>query len=239
MALVERLEWDSAFFGFPVGRLKEKSLSSQQLEQVEDEARELGMRCLYWEAAASNYESALAAAAGRFVPVELRVILSLNDWDALEREAEELTSIGDSAAEDLPQLVSIAEELSEHSRFRLDPNFPQGSAKRLYRVWIEKSLDGYADRIVVARRENRAVGFVTCRLDDGTGKLELVAVANNARGRGYGAAMVHEACRGLRQQGAERIEAATQGHNVAAQRFYQQCGFRTSRVSMVYHAWFE
>ena len=239
MALIERLSWDSTFFGFPVGKLNAETLSRAQLEQVEDKVRELGIRCLYWDAGCGDYESAQAAAASSFVPIEVRVLLSLKDGHEFEQQPQDLSPIEDASARDLPQLVSIAEELSEHSRFRLDPNFPADAGKRLYRVWIEKSLGGYADRIVIARRDNRAVGFVTCRFEDGTGKLELVAVANDQCGQGYGAALVHEACNGLREQGVQRIDVVTQGHNVAAQRFYQGCGFRTFKVSTLYHAWFE
>ena len=94
MALIERLSWDSTFFGFPVGKLNAETLSRAQLEQVEDKVRELGIRCLYWDAGCGDYESAQAAAASSFVPIEVRVFLSLKDGHEFEQQPQDLSPIG-------------------------------------------------------------------------------------------------------------------------------------------------
>jgi ribosomal protein S18 acetylase RimI-like enzyme len=38
-------------------------------------------------------------------------------------------------------------------------------------------------------------------------------------------------------QGLQRAQVVTQGRNIAAQRLYQKCGFRTGEIALWYHRW--
>ena len=141
---------------------------------------------------------------------------------------------------DLPALRRLARVSHTDSRFFSDPNVPDGQAARLFESWIER--DCAVDNggwVGVVDAGGRPSGYVTARLDDQRqGWIGLIAVAAEARGRGLGAALVAEAGRWLSTQGAHDVRVVTQGRNLAAQRLYQQAGFRTASVRLWYHRWF-
>jgi GNAT superfamily N-acetyltransferase len=65
----------------------------------------------------------------------------------------------------------------------------------------------------------------------------LMAVAEKAHGQGFGHDLVKASLWWFANQGATRVRVATQGRNIAAQRLYQACGFRTCAVHLWYHWW--
>ncbi|MFE6872750.1 GNAT family N-acetyltransferase [Kitasatospora sp. NPDC057692] len=56
-------------------------------------------------------------------------------------------------------------------------------------------------------------------------QIQGLAVDASVRGRGIGAALVEEACRTARAQGARRITLRVLGHNAPARALYERCGF--------------
>ncbi|MFE7564271.1 GNAT family N-acetyltransferase [Kitasatospora sp. NPDC057500] len=56
-------------------------------------------------------------------------------------------------------------------------------------------------------------------------QIQGLAVDTAARGRGIGVALVEEACRVARAQGARRITLRVLGHNAPARALYARCGF--------------
>jgi len=42
----------------------------------------------------------------------------------------------------------------------------------------------------------------------------------------------------LARQQIDKVSVVTQGHNLAAQRLYQRCGFLTHSIKFYYHKWF-
>lgn len=270
---VELLEWDTELFGFPIGHVPSGRLAPDQLEELRGEARALGLRCVYFRCAADDPASVRAASEGRFFLADVRVTLTAqpvrgrpdrgtraesiedgrseddgsksNGSEGDEPGPQGSTSfqIGSVRGEDVPGLVEIAEELSGWSRFAFDPLFGPEQARRLYREWIDVSVAGRADEIVVARVDDRCVGCVTCRLEHGSnhrrGRIELVGVARGAAGQGIGTAMLRRAFQWFSRQATARVDVVTQGRNVAALRFYQRLGFRIREVELLYHGWFD
>ena len=97
-----------------------------------------------------------------------------------------------------------------------------------------------ANTVIKLSYQDEALAFVSCTLDQerATGAISLIGVAENMRGRGLGLAMVQIALNYFRQEGMQFAEVVTQGPNIAAQRLYQKCGFRTKQTSLWYHKWF-
>ena len=110
----------------------------------------------------------------------------------------------------------------------------------MYEIWIEKSLSGYAQAVLVMGSPGQPEGFVTCDtlLPEAKGKIGLVGVSSSARGRGVGQALVLESLHWFAAQGMKSVQVVTQGRNIPAQRLYQKCGFLTKEVRFWYHCWF-
>jgi ribosomal protein S18 acetylase RimI-like enzyme len=94
-------------------------------------------------------------------------------------------------------------------------------------------IDEGRDRIVlVAVADERVVGFVAAeRQEDGTGYLDLVAVAEGERGRGTGAALVEAALAALVGRfGCPTVHLTVRETNHAARALYDRLGFTEERL---------
>ncbi|HEY8517151.1 MAG TPA: GNAT family N-acetyltransferase [Candidatus Binatia bacterium] len=239
-ALVERLAWDSDFFGRPIGRARIERLDEATADRLLDEARAAGLECVYFAAAADDLATLLVAEARGFHLVDVRVVFERSTATPLPSCAEDERYVLEPArADELPRLERIAEQVSRVSRYAFDPRFPTGDVERLYRTWIRNALGGSADAVLVAREAPgaEALGFACCKLHGELCDLELVGVDEPYRQRRGGRALVAEVVRWAQAHGAKRVQVVTQAHNVAAQRLYQRLGFLTAEVKLRFHLW--
>ncbi len=238
----EILDWDTAFWGFRIARLRGNRLSEKQMDAVDLWCRRHEISCLYFLARADDPATARLAENAGFRLVDLRVTLYR---DAVEpplrinpRPGEGVT-IRPSRPEDVPTLKAIARRSHTGTRFYVDPAFPRHLCAALYETWIEVSCQGYADVVLVADVDGPA-GYVSCHLEgeQRRGRIGLVGVAAEAQQRGVGRALVLGALAWFAARGATQVSVVTQGHNEAAQRLYQGCGFVTKSVELWYHKWY-
>ncbi|PYL79693.1 MAG: hypothetical protein DMF21_11780 [Verrucomicrobia bacterium] len=106
---------------------------------------------------------------------------------------------------------------------------------------MAKDCAGRADKVLtVERGSSGPLGYITCNLskDSNTGRIGLVGVASEFRGKGVGKTLICGALQWFCSVGAQKIAVVTQMRNVAAQRLYQRAGFRTESVRVWYHRWF-
>jgi ribosomal protein S18 acetylase RimI-like enzyme len=89
-----------------------------------------------------------------------------------------------------------------------------------------ESASARAATFVAERRESR-VGFIVLQQSrDGSVHLAAIAVTEDARGLGVGAALVGAAEKHARAIGASRIDLTTADSNVAALSLFRRSGFR-------------
>ena len=235
---VNLLEWDTAFFGFPIGRVLSAQPSPEEMRSACKWARNHALRCLYWlaENSATNLD---LAAEHRFKFVDLRCEYSL-DLTAPPPPLDEKEAFRDATPADLPFLREIARLTQRETRFTRDAGFPSDQALELYARWIERDLAQHHVLTAVAPDTDRPCGFISYTDADaeGTSHIGLLSVLPEASGRGLGRSLVVSAIHRASNAGARSIHVVTQGGNVAAQRVYQHAGFRTARTELWYHRWF-
>jgi GNAT superfamily N-acetyltransferase len=147
--------------------------------------------------------------------------------------------------DDIPRLREIALCSHRDTRFHADSHFDPARCDELYATWIEKSVQGYADHVVVAEREGMPVGYITVHRSPadaadpsgGTARIGLFAVGEQWRNQGVGRDLLHETARMLGEHGVRETTVVTAGRNVGAVRLYKREGFRTIDVSLWYHRW--
>lgn len=228
---VDRLEWDSEHFGFPVARVSRPE-SPERLRRAAERADRMGVRCLMALIAADRVAAVEAAEAVGFrcydIRIELDRVVSAGSTDA---PRVRLASEGD-----LPGLESLARTRFTASRFYADPGFPDERAGELYVAWLRRGLET-EDRLVLTNADRD--GFVVCQLDREAkvGTVELIAVAREAERSGSGANLVAGAEATFGGAGLERARVVTQGRNLPAQRLYQAHGYRSRGVALWLHRW--
>jgi dTDP-4-amino-4,6-dideoxy-D-galactose acyltransferase len=237
-SICRRLDWDSEFFARNIARLNVERLTEDTAAQARAWCECNRIDCLYFLADATDPTTISLAENNGFHLVDVRFTLQLQ-----LKDIPSITPIAGAirlgTVSDGPVLRSIAGHSHRDSRFYYDAHFPRSQCDALYQTWIEKSLNGYAEAVLVAELEGEPVGYVSCHLSSpAVGKIGLFAVDFSARRKGLGQGLLHESVRWFASKGALRVTVVTQGHNVSAQRMYQRCGFETESLQLWYHRWF-
>ena len=235
--LVRHLPWDSDFFGFKIGRVNAAVLTLEQATELCDWAKAANYRCLYWLADSTEGENLSVARQTNFSFVDLRLELS----HPREATSPTLPTSGWRPAKftDLPQLEAIARATQRDTRFVKDHNFPPELAASLYAKWVSNDFNQHHVAVTVDAADS-PTGFITYSVDasNATGHIGLLSVGSDHSGRGLGQKLIRLAVNELSTHSCSSIEVVTQGTNVAAQRAYQSCGFKSLRTAIWFHRWF-
>jgi dTDP-4-amino-4,6-dideoxy-D-galactose acyltransferase len=161
----------------------------------------------------------------------------------LRREAapEPLEGVREAREDDREPLREIARTSHGITRFYADPRFPDDRCDDLYDTWIDQSLSGWAEGVLVADHEGRPAGYVSCHLAAGErrGSIGLIAVDERARGGGIGVVLARSAVGWCAERGAETMSVVTQGRNAQALRTFQRAGFLVDSLGLWFHKWYE
>jgi dTDP-4-amino-4,6-dideoxy-D-galactose acyltransferase len=231
-SLIERLGWDSSFFGVEVGRVL-SCVRPGDMAATMSEAEAQGLDCLYLRVEAHDTELVAAAEDHGFRVKEIRVDL---ERPIRDRPADR-AKLRVAAPRDLSRLAGIARDRFRETRFFADTRFDPSLSAELYVEWLRRGLDGEGQRQVLMTPE--ADGFVVCCLDreSARGTIELIGVAASAVRRGIGRTLMEGAEALFRSASLESAQVATQGTNIGALALYEACGYRVTGMFYGLHAW--
>jgi ribosomal protein S18 acetylase RimI-like enzyme len=218
------LEWDSEFWGVQIAHVDGPDADAW--------ARENAVACAYLLVPGDDSAQARRAEERGYRLMDVRVEL---DAPAAAADA----AVRSARDDDVERLRSIARTNHGDTRFYADPRFPRDGCDELYDVWIRRSCEGWADAVLVAEADAVPAGYVSVHRREGHGSIGLIGVAPDVRGRGLGEALVRGALDWCARDGLAECRVVTQGRNVAAQRVFQRCGFRTRSVDLWFHKWFD
>lgn len=234
-AVCTLLPWDTEFWGARIGRVEGDTMTGERLRAVDAWAVEHDVDCVYFLAGGHDTETAHVAEGGGFRLMDVRV--------ELRRDAagdDVLDGLREAAPDDAPALRAIARASHGITRFYADPGFPDERCDEFYDVWITRSLEGWAQCVLVADVDGRPAGYVSCHLDEGQsrGSIGLIAVDGEVRRAGLGVALSRGAVAWCRDHGMREVAVVTQGRNVAALRTFQRAGFLVTSVELWFHKWY-
>jgi ribosomal protein S18 acetylase RimI-like enzyme len=203
------------------------------LERVDRWAREHDVSCLYFLASGEDSAAAHAAEDGGFRLMDLRT--------ELRRDAvvEPVADLRAAREDDRETLRRIARSSHGITRFYADPRFPDERCDEFYATWVDRSLDGWAQAVLVADADAAPVGYVSVHHEGEQGSIGLIAVDAAARGRGLGETLARGAVGWCAAAGATSMSVVTQGRNAAALRTFERAGFRAHSVGLWFHKWYD
>lgn len=234
----EYLPWDSQFFGLRIGRVVQPgSLSEAALQRIERWCDAEQIDCVYLFNDGDDIETGIRAEEHGFRLVDVRVTYE----SRVPGERPKPPSNGvirPFRNSDLPTLVDIAGRSHHGTRFYADPHFSRQQCDDLYRVWLRKSCEGWANQVLVAELHGKPCGYLTVHLDrPDLGRVGLVAVAGEARNRGIGTLLVSASLDWMAGQSATRAIWSTQGRNIPGQRLCGRTGFELVSTGLWHHRW--
>jgi dTDP-4-amino-4,6-dideoxy-D-galactose acyltransferase len=231
------LEWDSALFGFGVARVSSDRPSVAQVDETLGCLKRSGARLVYWPVAQALPEDAVTRWGGFLA--DLRTTFAI-DFDTLPPEALLPSVPIEPYVPSMPKtdLVALAIQSGEYSRFAVDPKVPRDKFEALYMAWINNSVTKeLAREVLVLPVGSRLAGMVTLGDKAGRGDIGLIAVDTAFRGRRYGEALTRAAQAWFVANGYRYGQVVTQGRNIAACNLYRKCGYSVETVEHFYHFW--
>lgn len=228
------LEWDSEFWRLKIARADAASvLRPDELLRWLDGN---DIDCAYLRLPAEERDAVWAAQGCGFRVVELRV--DYGRTGSTEDE-EDLPIVRPPVAGDLSAITDIARGAHTDTRFFADPHFDDERCAEMYATWIQRSVTGeLGGWVLVADIEGAVSGYAAAHVETpSVGRIQLIAVAPERRGRGLGTRLVEAAAARFAAAGVPTVRVATQASNLAANRLYQRAGFVSHAVSYDLHWW--
>lgn len=247
---LQLLTWDTNYFGMKMGEFKlpeesEELLSQTELRELLNTADEAGYRFLLCqlkltEQTMFNVLLNLGARLGDIL-VTLEQKISLNPPQAIFKgiEFKEAELITKAQTADLAELRLLAGESFAYSRFFQDQQFESLDVRGMYLAWLDEILAGQAE-IAVIKEAQGLQGFITLEaVNESVAKIGLLAVKAEARGKGYGQALLNWSQQTAIKTGFTSIEVGTQLMNYPALRLYEKSGFQIRQAKYRLHLWLE
>lgn len=224
---IEKVEWDSDFFGYKVGKINVKDELNYNIDLINFEDYKLVY--LFSKFKLQNFDSIL---------LDEKVILNLNLIDQIIENDNNIVSEFKDFSK-FPQLLDLAFQSGVYSRFKKDINFVNNEFERLYIKWITNSVVDKKSLVVfIYELDDKILGFVTVdKKSDTHASIGLIAVELNSRGQGIGVKLLNQVKRYLLNNGFQKLSLVTQGDNIPALKLYQKAGFYIEESSFTYHIW--
>lgn len=230
-----KLEWDSSFFGYPIGKLDDDAISPDSILNLIQEEHKKGTKLIYWFIKPSNHTLIRLADQLKLQPIDIKAT-----FHKVPVENKMVSNISSLLHEELsPTLLSLALQSGWQSRFKIDANFNNNEFERLYTTWIEKSLNGDLSIDVLGYTTNNEVqGLVTIEnKGDKAASIGLIAVDERARGMKIGTKLMEASEQICYKKGIKNLSVATQRSNKQACNFYESLGYTLSDEVNIYHIW--
>lgn len=231
----EILDWDTNFFGIKVARGL-NFIGNDGLAELIERLRGEGVRVAYFMADPLDVLKNDALHAAGAILVDEKVTYTINTQGMTPPHCNSIVEYkGDGNDKNL---LRIACQAGEFSRFRVDKNFGDEACDRLYKQWIrnDASIESKS-YLYVYRLEDSIIGLITVKAFDGVGSIGLIGVSSMHRGKNVGKALIDKAVTHFQQREIFNIDVVTQKANLPACGFYQKNGFGVKNVINFYHLW--
>ncbi len=223
------LPWDSEFFGFKTGKIEVSEYDPSEIQRTVESAFTEGAQLIYL--IIPDVLDRKEIFCDRLI--DQKVIFS----KSIRVIADDIPGIAVYDEESVSaDLYEIALESGKYSRFKTDEKLPAGSYEKLYRKWIERSVNGeLADKVFVYRENFSILGMITVKIKPGRGEIGLLGIHPGAQGKGIGSKLISAAENFVLSKNLSEMEVATQYGNSQACRFYEKNGYSVRIIFNYYH----
>jgi len=233
----KHLKWDSSFFEYKIAQIKNNEITENTLSSVINFLKGSGYKLLVWKIPSENKNSFEFAKKNKGTLVDEKTTFtiqtdkiptSFNYSEIIEYPYKEVNN----------ELLNLALESGEFSRFKIDLNFKENEFEKLYTKWIERSVKKeIAEKVFVYLLNNKIIGMITLNKINGLGLIGLIAVNKDHRGLNIGKKLIQKAISYFYSVNVTSLEVVTQAKNKPACSFYEKCNFKVKEIECVFHFW--
>ncbi len=223
--VVEKIIWDSDFFGYEIGRI---------LENHDGSKIDLNYKLLISNATLSTEIDGYTNTFSEEKSVYLKKINAPLNTNFIIDEILD----SENYHYNLQDLYELAFESGKYSRFYLDKNFGEQAFRNFYKTWIDNTINkSYADKIFIAVKDNKIVGFVSLKIVKNNATVGLISVSPIYQGHGFGKKLIYAIENYCFTNNIESISITTQSINKNACNFYENIGYNLEKNIIVKHYW--
>lgn len=135
------------------------------------------------------------------------------------------------------QILDIAKNSFNYSRFFNDPRLPRRQAKNIYVYWTECAFKQNDKYFVIYEKDGIILGYILFSINESDSVIELIAVDNKFQGQKIGKLLIEAMESFVLEKGIKKIKVGTQVNNIMAVQFYNHMGFKYVSCSSIYHLW--
>lgn len=225
---IKKLEWDSQFFGFPVGDVF--------LENDFSESSVFNSDYFSFFQVRSRMPFDIMSDTHSLSYMETKILFYKVLKESTNSE-EGIIDFDDSPFTD-DSLYDLAYESGKYSRYRQDKKISEVKFKELYQIWIRNSINkSFADKIFYIKEKENILGFVTVKIKNNEAQIGLIAVLPNAQGNGLGKKLLLKTENYCFENDVKTLQIPTQSENILACKFYTKMGFKISEQIIIKHYW--
>ncbi|MEI6300067.1 MAG: GNAT family N-acetyltransferase [Betaproteobacteria bacterium] len=239
VALAQKLEWDSQFFGVNVAYISCLHLSDNIYKAISRFVTDNNIDLIEYLCNCHDRRSVLIAEKEGFTFADIRLTFIKKLTNFEPSVAVDGFALKRAGEEDIPQLERMAGQLYVKSRYFFDEKFGADKAEEFYKSWIRKAVRGqFDDECWCLTQGTQVIAFCSFRYTQGDrAQIGLMGVHESFAGMGVGKLMIDSVIKILVAKGVEQVVVVTQGRNYPAQNLYQSAGFRTQETQLWYHKW--
>ena len=153
--LIERLPWDSEFFGIPIARTDLNGASLDTLRAIDAEARAEGITCLYATLDPTDEATAYDAQTLGHRLVEVSLNFERPGVPFTRKPSD--SKVRPATLDDLPALDPAIRTMASWSRYAADPRFGPAAARRMHDAIVERAARGVGGRALVVAYDDAGV----------------------------------------------------------------------------------
>ncbi len=245
---IQKLAWDTEFFGFPCASVPFIFSSESNFKSNEENYYLLVKSLVQWceknsikfisikcDSRDIALISVLAQTRCNYLETTVNLVNSLGNipLDGINKKIK----IRPAIDTDLPDLGDISAS-SKWDRFHVDHRFSRTIVDKYRRTWITNLFNQQKGIVLVAEVGLKIVGFLTCELEkEGYfGMIKLVAVAPEYRQQQVGSTLTINALKWFKER-TDFAFVSTQASNFASIKMYTKYGFKWAPSSVTFHKW--
>ena len=232
---MRNLDWDTAFFGFPISSFQCDRLCQSDFQRLKEGLKAFNKALCYVITKEivemERFEDLL------LMPAKVTLYKMLSSLYEEKTIHQHICRINPTTSLD-NELLELAYLSGKHSRFCIDPNFSSQDFNRFYSTWMENSLNGtLADEFIVYKKEQQVLGFLTLKYGIDFAEIGLIAVNERSQGEGIGTHLIHAATCFASSNNYNKLVVSTQDSNLHACSFYKKNGFLIQETLYYSHLW--
>jgi dTDP-4-amino-4,6-dideoxy-D-galactose acyltransferase len=184
---IERLEWDSDFFGINIGKLTihDELDFDPQLFKQRSKDEKFDLVYVFKLQNMLTFDNVFKAGLN-LVDIQLTMSKNFNKTDYLDKEYKFKTELTEK---ERLECYKIAEEISTVSRFYTEIKIGSNKTKQMYHKWIDNALNSsFSDGLFLVKEMDKVVGIHLIKTDElkKVGHCSIIGVDSSFKGRNIG-----------------------------------------------------